>query len=104
MLDRPYYYRLEGKKPVPCDPSQVQIGQHVAKDRITDSKGNEILVSTVFLPLDHGFGYSSEPILFETMVFGGEGDGYQERYTTWDLSETGHSEILAKAKAEEWDD
>lgn len=42
---------------------------------------NDILVSTVFLGIDHSF-CGNGPILFETMVFGGEHDGYQERYTT----------------------
>lgn len=40
----------------------------------------DIYVSTVFLGLDHSFGSFGEckPVLFETMIFGGEHDQYQE--------------------------
>jgi hypothetical protein len=33
------------------------------------------------------------PVLFETMVFGGEYDEYQERYHTYDEAEEGHKRI-----------
>lgn len=36
-------------------------------------------VSTVFLGLDHGFYSEADPVLWETMVFGGVHDQYQER-------------------------
>jgi hypothetical protein len=43
-----------------------------------------VRVSTVFLGLDHGFGFATEhgPVLFETMVFGGRLDGHMERSRT----------------------
>lgn len=50
----------------------------------TDLPG-AVRVSTVFLGLDH-FGRVGEPVLWETMIFGGAHDGYQARYTsrrTW---------------------
>jgi len=53
----------------------------------------DILVSTVFLGIDHAFG-DTEPILFETMVFGGEHSDYQERYHTWEEAEAGHQEAI----------
>ena len=46
-------------------------------------------VSTVFLGLDHQWGVGP-PILFETMIFGSDLDGYQERYSTWDEAVKGH--------------
>ncbi len=49
----------------------------------------EVRVSTVFLGLDHSFG-NGPPLLFETMIFGGKHDQYQERFETWDQAETGH--------------
>lgn len=39
----------------------------VKKERIGESE-----VSTIFLGIDHSFGDSSEPVLWETMVFGGK--------------------------------
>lgn len=61
----------------------------VARDQFGD-----IGVSTVFLSLDHAYG-SGPPILFETMIFGGEHDGYCERYSTWDEAVKGH-EVAVK--------
>ncbi|KKN76361.1 hypothetical protein LCGC14_0370470 [marine sediment metagenome] len=29
-------------------------------------------------------------LVFETMIFGGEDDGYQDRYSTWDEAVKGH--------------
>lgn len=49
----------------------------------------EVFVSTVFLGLDHNWG-AGAPLLFETMVFGGEFDQYQYRYATWDEAVAGH--------------
>lgn len=51
-------------------------------------------VSTVFLGIDHSFCENGFPILFETMVFGGEHNEYQERYSTWDQAVEGHQEVL----------
>ena len=59
--------------------------RHVNKTKISD----EINVSTIFLGVDYSFG-GDIPILFETMIFGGEHDQYQERYATWDEAEAGH--------------
>lgn len=47
--------------------------RHVADETIGDSR-----ISTVFLGIDHGFGHG-EPVLWETMVFGGSLDGEQDR-------------------------
>ncbi len=59
--------------------------RHIGKTKIT----NEIEVSTVFLGLDHSHG-GGTPILFETIIFGGEHDQYQERYATYEEAEAGH--------------
>jgi hypothetical protein len=85
------YYILKGKVPIVVN-DVIEWGKwfekadrHVDKTKITD----KIEVSTVFLGLDHAF-ISGTPLLFETMIFGGKHDGYQERYTTWDEAEAGH--------------
>lgn len=46
-----------------------------------DVIGNQ-LVSSVFLAMDHGFSRSGPPVLFETMIFGGPHDGWQQRSTS----------------------
>lgn len=58
---------------------------------------DDVEVSTVFLGLDHQWGVGP-PILFETMVFGGEWDDYQERYSTWDEAVEGHKRTVEKIK------
>lgn len=65
--------------------------RRIALDEIDGSK-----VSTVFLGLDHGFGDGRRPVLFETMVFGGEFDQEQERYCTLEEAKQGHARWLAK--------
>ena len=59
----------------------------------------EVTVSTVFLGLDFSFThYEGPPVVFETMVFGGKLDRYQERYCTWDQALRGHQEICDKVE------
>lgn len=60
----------------------------VGNDTVGDSR-----VSTVFLALDNSFG-GDVPILYETMIFGGERDGEMERYATKKEAEEGHKRIV----------
>jgi hypothetical protein len=54
---------------------------------------NDVFVSTVFLGLDHAWD-SNVPVLWETMIFGGEHDQYQERYTSHEDALEGHKKAL----------
>lgn len=49
------------------------------------------LVSTVWLGINHNWG-KGPPLIFETMVFGGDHDGYQERHSTETEAIEGHEE------------
>ncbi len=60
-------------------------------------KYEPVRISTVFLGLDHRFG-EGEPQLFETMIFGGEFDQEQWRYSTWEEAEKGHQKAIEKVK------
>lgn len=55
-------------------------------------------VSTVFLCIDHNYGGTGDPILFESMYF--PVDDYNdedcERYRTWDDAEAGHWRMVEK--------
>lgn len=53
----------------------------------------DIFISTVFLGLDHAWN-SDVPVLWETMIFGGEHDQYQERYTSHEDALEGHELAL----------
>lgn len=68
--------------------------KRVALDYVNDS----IKISTVFLGWDHSFMEESAPILFETMIFGGEFDDFQRRYTTYNEALQGHTEAVEMVK------
>ena len=66
--------------------------RHLADDRIGD-----VRVSTIFLGIDHRFGDDGPPMLWETMIFGGPHNEYQERYSTKAEAEAGHRVAVALA-------
>jgi hypothetical protein len=65
----------------------------MAKDGVGDAH-----VSTVFLGIDHNFTGEGPPVLYETTVFGGPEDDYQERYTSRELAEAGHRAVVDRLK------
>ena len=93
------WYILNGdKQPVPVDMmewARLTKGKNriVAKTNIGEAR-----ISTIFLGLDHGQYGDGPPVLFETMIFGGPEDGYQERYCTWDEAVEGHKKTVAEQK------
>lgn len=66
----------------------------------------EVLVSTVFLGIDHDWGNPMvkdpnarrKPLLWETMVFGGDHDGFQERHRSADEAVAAHELAVAMVK------
>jgi hypothetical protein len=73
---------------------QNQKTRKVARDLLRD-----ILISTVFLGLDHNFIGEGPPVLFETMAFdegkcNGQSILYENRYCTWNEAETGHKIVV----------
>lgn len=98
-------YILEGKKPVPCeDLMEWAIWYETGNTNVTfDILPDGTEISTVFLALDqHPFFIREaeiedyKPLIFETMVFGGEFDGYVAQYYTWEEAEAGHKAAIAK--------
>jgi hypothetical protein len=61
--------------------------------------GGEILVSTVFLGLDHNFSGIGPPVLWETLVFGGPLDEEMHRYTSREAALAGHQAICVRLHA-----
>lgn len=59
---------------------------------------SEVLVSTVFLAIDHNYSGKGPPVLWETMIFGGPHDGYCERYTSRKDAEEGHEKAVEMVK------
>jgi hypothetical protein len=74
--------------------------KHIGDTTISDQR-----ISTVFLHFDHGLNFGtdikpSDPVLFESMIFGGEHNEYQRRYCTYDEALEGHNNLV-KALEEE---
>ena len=90
------YYVLEGHEVKPVE--ELLEWARVFEDSnrvIARAEVRGVTVSTVFLGIDHSFG-DGPPLLFETMVFGGEYDQLQERYSTYDEAVEGHGNVLRK--------
>jgi hypothetical protein len=89
--------------PEPCEDLMTwaafmenQDARRIALDTVGD-----VMVSTVFLGLDHNFawlgrGANPHPLVFKTMVFNGPLDQEQDRYHTRLEALIGHAEMLAK--------
>lgn len=88
-------YILQGHKAVP-EPSIMAWAKWLeSANRVVKKTkvANGVEVSTVFLGIDHQFG-GGDPLLFETMIFGGERDSFQYRYSTWDEALKAHETIV----------
>ena len=90
------YYILGNQVVVPAS-GAVEFGKWVeTADRIVSkTQVADIEVSTVFLGIDHQF-YNGPPLLFETMVFGGDLDQTCRRCSTWDEAVEQHETILSE--------
>jgi hypothetical protein len=61
-----------------------------------DKLPNDVLVSTVFLGINHNWG-GGAPLLWETMIFGGAHDQYQDRYSSINEALAGHNNAVKLA-------
>jgi hypothetical protein len=102
---RPHLYILQDQTPVPVTDALVWGEWFETADRIVKSDMIQgIHVSTVFIGIDHGYSWMHgvqpgyKPLLFETMVFGGEMDMHQQRYSTWKGAEHGHDKIVERVR------
>jgi hypothetical protein len=100
MMER---YKLdENKKILKCDDLETWAQCLAADDRVVGKKEvGPVMVSTVFLGIDHNFGGEGDPVLFETMVFGGKDDMLCQRYCTWEEAEAGHKLMCGEVFGEE---
>lgn len=88
------HYILEGKtvKPVPfmewanwgMEWSEAILNEKTTVKKTTLPDG--VFISTIFLGMPNS--------IFETMIFGGEHDGYHEQYATWEEAEAGHQQAI----------
>lgn len=93
---RSWRYKLadDGRTPVPVDELLLWGAWFETEDRIVarDTIGDS-MVSTVFLGIDHNFFGEGEPILWETLVFGGAHGGRMSRYSSYEDAMVGHEEM-----------
>lgn len=89
------FYTLSGS-----EITEVDVAEWFESDDriIAQDKVGNVLVSTVFLGIDHNFCNEGAPVLFETMVFGGPLDSEMERYCTRQEAEQGHARMLELVK------
>lgn len=86
-----YILDTDGKTPIKTD-LMTWVRVFETSDRVVKRDTvNGCNVSTVFLGLDHSFEHGAEPVLWETMIFGGPHDNYQDRYTSYDAAVAGHA-------------
>ena len=97
MNERPRYYILTSDgEPAACDSLMAWAFwlESAGDERVVarTELGSSVIVSTVFLGLDHGF--SGPPLLFETMVLGGTYNQELRRYSTRAEALIGHARIV----------
>jgi hypothetical protein len=91
-------YVLDGKTPVPADLMTWAKWFETADRIVAKDQFGEVLISTVFLGINHQWG-DGPPLIFETMIFGGAHDQHQTRASSWDEAEQQHAEAVAMAWA-----
>jgi hypothetical protein len=108
------YYDTQGR-PIPMMVWAVLFEDCLRDDderwwRIAQERVGDLEVSTVWLGLDHRIESGGPPLIFETMVFGGDlscwpeqeefaGIDCCERYSTWQQAEEGHRRKVAEVHA-----
>lgn len=103
------FYKInEDGSASPCDATEWEEQRAGSEDRniVARYETSEVLVSTVFLGIDHRLDADScDPLLFETMIFFSEEgknfwDGkYQERYCTLQEALIGHEKAVKLVKS-----
>jgi hypothetical protein len=98
-------YALVNRTPMPVD-NPIAWAEEMARRemtkrrtgvdpwRVDETSVGSAWISTVFIGLDHRFSEDGPPILFETMIFGGRLDNFQNRCCTWDEAEAMHAEAV----------
>ena len=92
------HYILKDKEAVPCELLEWAKWFGTNDRTVAKNKFGKVLVSTVFIGLDHSLGIESRPLIFETMVFGGPLNQEMDRYSTWNEAVAGHEIMCARVK------
>ena len=97
-----WYLLDENKQPYPVTMEEMMIKRENDLDvrQVGYDEIDGVRISTIFLGMDHGWSNTPDhkPILWETMIFNGEHDDYQERYTSHEDAVEGHKRALNLVK------
>lgn len=89
------YYNVDGEKITQEEGLRLFGIDNDTRQLCKDTQG-DVAVSTVCLVIDHAFGHG-KPLIYETMIFGGEHDNEQWRYSTRLEAIQGHAEACKLA-------
>lgn len=94
------YWILVGHTPIEVEAEEwgPWFQNHTEDRTVGVFEHDGVRLSTVFLGVDHSFEWPEPaiPTLFESMVFGGDYDGYQQRYRVLEEARDGH--LMAAAR------
>lgn len=98
-LDGSRWYTLDDQNRPVQEPEVLKWAQWCEHNdrRIAFDTISDVTISTVFLGIGHNF-MNDSPILWETMVFGGEFDQEQERYMCHEDALNGHNRWLHRVR------
>lgn len=87
-FNRNLYYILDRNYNVIPASSVLEWAQWftTSKNIVKRNKINDILISTIFLGIDHNLSFVGQTILWETAIFNGKLDGHLERYSCVDIA------------------
>lgn len=95
-----YYALTKAREVVSFDTPQAYTAWKDENDpndeffRVDETIEGDVRVSTVLLPIDHSLGTGYEdPVIFETLVFGGRHDGHMGRTTSYMSAKRMHARI-----------
>lgn len=89
------YYDVDGN-PISQEEGLRLFGADNDQRQLAKDTQGDVTVSTVALVIDHAFGHGP-PLIYETMIFGGEHDDEQWRYSTRLEAIQGHAEACKLA-------
>lgn len=71
----------------------------VTDSRVGSTVVDGVTVSTVWMGIDHNHSGMGSPLIFETMVFGGDYDYELQRYSTEEQALRGHLDTVDRVRA-----
>jgi hypothetical protein len=95
-MSRSRYYILDGHTPVPCDMDTWARKHGDELNRVKLTEQGDVMISTVFLGMDHRFFGNGPPLIFETMLFIADEGHDCVRYSNWDDAVAGHDAMVRR--------